>query len=676
MPIERVIGGVIYEFPDNTPEAVIRRFETQKSGTPSPVAPTPVPRAPRPEAFSTGPGSQFLQGLTMGFSDEAIAALRAAKGQGKYEDLVKAEREALRKYGEERPVVGGAAELAGAIAPAVINGGASLIPGASRALAQRIGPRAAELLLGTKPTVGRMAATGAGTGAVTAVGTSEQPGLELPAEAAKGAVLGGAGAGAVGAIGKYVAAPAFARLKTSLGFGSADRAADLAIAQALRKDGLTPDQALAALQASQRGEMTLADVGENTAALLRRASAAPGESRRFVKGELAGRELERVSRVSDDLRTLMSGSKDFFTDVQDLMKKRSSDANALYSAAYSAGPLFGPNTAPEIAKLKNLPSFDAAMRAGAKRMADQGVDISDPRNTLRALHETKLALDDMIETAMRGGQTNQAKTLIGMKERMLRDMERASPEYRIAREAYAGDSEMLAAMSEGKNIYGMPEMDMRKLIQRFQSSPSEYDAFRAGIAQAMLERLRAGGPSADPLKTVFPKGVEEKVRRAFRDDAAFDQFKARLLEERQMLGTEKTGFRRTPLDTDLDAGAAGVGAATNLLAGRPVTAAMEAIRAQFPNIAGMPESVAAPVTQRLLTPAQQTDQVIQGILGSLKSQEEQLLRMTGATGTGAAMVGGLSAARPVKQQYPEETTEGAGMPPMPPGASPLRSMAP
>lgn len=676
MPIERMIGGVIYEFPDNTPEAVIRRFEIQKSGGPSPVAPTTAPRAPRPEAFSTGPGSQFLQGLTMGFSDEAIAALRAAKGQGKYEDLVKAEREALRKYGEERPVVGGAAELAGAIAPAVMTGGASLIPGASRALAQRIGPRAAELLLGTKPTVGRMAATGAGTGAVTAVGTSEQPGLELPAEAAKGAVLGGAGAGAVGAIGKYVAAPAFARLKTSLGFGSADRAADLAIARALQKDGLTPDQALAALQASQRGEMTLADVGENTAALLRRASAAPGESRRFVKGELAGRELERVSRVSDDLRTLMSGSKDFFTDVQDLMKKRSSDANALYSAAYSAGPLFGPNTAPEIAKLKNLPSFDAAMRAGAKRMADQGVDISDPRNTLRALHETKLALDDMIETAMRGGQTNQAKTLIGMKERMLRDMEHASPEYRIAREAYAGDSEMLAAMSEGKNIYGMPEMDMRKFIQRFQSSPSEYDAFRAGIAQAMLERLRAGGPSADPLKTVFPKGIEEKVRRAFRDDAAFDQFKARLLEERQMLGTEKTGFRRTPLDTDLDAGAAGVGAATNLLAGRPVTAAMEAIRAQFPNIAGMPESVAAPVTQRLLTPAQQTDEVIQGILGSLKSQEEQLLRMTGATGTGAAMVGGLSAARPVKQQYPEETTEGAGMPPMPPGASPLRSMTP
>lgn len=673
MPVERVINGVIYEFPDNTPPAVLRRFEMEKSGgsTPAPAAP---PSAARPAPFSTGLGSQFLQGLSMGFSDEAVAALRSAMGAGRYEDLVKAEREGLRKYAEEHPVAGTAAEITGAIAPAVMTGGASLIPGASRALAQKIGPRAAELLLGTKPTIGRMAATGAGAGGVTAVGTSEQPLGELPLEAMKGAVAGGATAGAVGATGKYVLGPAFTRLKQAMGFGSGDRTADLAIMQALQKDGLSPQQALAKLQAVERGEMTLADLGENTAGLLRRASAAPGEARRLAKGELAGRELERVPRVAEDLRSLMSGSKDFFTDVQDLIKKRSTDADALYKAAYAAPPSFGPQTAPEIAKLKNLPSFVKAMEQGAVRLADQGLDISDPRNTLRALHETKLALDDMIDSAMRSGNTNQAKTLIGMKERMLRDMERASPEYRIARQAYAGDSEMLTAMNEGRNIYTMPEMDMRKLISRFQSSPSEYDAFRAGISQAMLEKLRAGGPSADPLKTVFPKGVEEKVRRAFKDDAAFDLFKTRLLEERAMLGTEKAGFRRTPLDTDLDAGAAGVGAATNLLAGRPISAAMEAIRAQFPNVAGMPPSVATPVTRKLLTPAQKADSVIDNILDSLKAQESQLLQVTGATGTGAAVAGGLAAARPVKQQYPEESTEAPGVPPMPSGASPLQSM--
>lgn len=677
MPIERVIGGVIYEFPDGTPEATIRKFEAQKTGgTPAPAAAPAKPSASRPQPFSTGAGSQFLQGLTFGFSDEAVAGLRSAMGQGNYEDLVKSEREALRKYGEENPVIGTAAEIAGGVAPAVLTGGASLIPGLSRTVASKVGPRAAQMLFGTKPTIGRMAATGAGAGAATAVGTSEKSLMEQPAEAAKGAVAGAAVTGALGLAGKYIMAPAFQKVKQAMGFGDANKAADIAIARALEKDGLTPDQAAAKIAAVQRGEMTLADLGENTTALLRRASAAPGEARRMAKAELAGREIERVPRVTEDLRTLMSGSKDFYTDIQDLIKKRSTEANALYNAAYSAAPTFSAQTTPDIARLRNLPSFQEAMKKGAKRMEDMGMDIADPKNTLRALHETKLALDDMIETAVRGGEGNQARTLIGMKERLLKDMEKASPEYKIAREAYAGDSEMLTAMQEGQRVYQLPELEMRKLIDRFKDSPSEYDAFRAGIAQSMLDRLRAGGPSADPVKTVFPRGVEDKMRRAFRDDAAFDAFKARLAEEQTMLQTEKAGFRRTPLDTDLDQNAGGVGAATSLLAGRPVAAGMEALRARFPNVVGMPPAIATPTTQKLLAPTNKTDEVLNSIMQSLKQQEQELLTATGAVGAGSALVGGLAAARPVQQQYPEESLGQPGLPPMPSGASPLGSLKP
>lgn len=677
MTIERVIDGVIYEFPAGTSEAVIRRFEAQKTGG-APAAPAAAPSAPaaaRPKPFSTGAGSQFLQGLTFGFSDEAIAGLRSAMGQGKYEDLVKSEREALRKYGEEHPVIGTAAEIAGGVAPAILTGGASLIPGLGRTVASKFGPRAAQALVGTTPTIGRMAATGAGAGAATAVGTSEKPMSEMPAEAARGAAAGATVAGGLGLVGKYVAMPAFRKVKDAMGFGDANKAADIAIVRALEKDGLTPDQAAARIASVQRGEMTLADLGENTAALLRRASAAPGEARTTAKTALAARETERIPRVSDDLRTLMSGSKDFYTNIQDLVKKRSADAKALYDAAYSAAPAFTPQTAPEIARLRNLPSFQSAMKAGQKRMEDLGLDLADPKNTLRGLHETKLALDDMIGTAMRSGETNQARTLINMKERLLADMEKASPEYKVARQTFAGDSEMLTAMEQGQRVYQLPELEMRKMVDRFKDSPSEYDAFRAGIAQSMLERLRAGGPSADPTKTVFPRGVEDKLRRAFRDDAAFDTFKARLAEEQTMLATEKAGFRRTPLDTDLDQGGAGaVGAATNLLAGRPMTAGMEALRAQFPNVVGMPSRIATPTVEKLLTPADKTDAVLSSIMQSLKQQEQELLTATGATGAGAALTGGLAAARPVQQQFPQESTEAPGVPPMPTGGSPLGSL--
>ena len=664
MAKERIINGVIYEFPESMNEAQIRKFEMSKTGgnapTTMPGSTPTAPTGPRPAPMFTGAGGAALQGLTMGFSDEAIARMRAMGGKGSYEDLVKAEREAQRQYAEEHPVMSTAAEVVGGLAPALLTGGAGAIPAVTRA----VGPKVAGYLAGSAPSLARMMGYGAASGATTAIGTSEKPMSELPAEALRGGAAGAATTGALGLTGKYVVMPAYRRLKSALGFGDANKMADVVIVKALEKDGMTPDQALAKMQAAARGEITLADLGENTAKLLRAATAAPGPARREAKDLLSTREMERIPRVSEDLRTLMSGSKDFYTDVQDLMKKRSSDADSLYRAAWDSGAQFTSQTAPDIEKLRNLPSFKEAMKIGAKRMADADLDITDPKNTLKGLHETKIALDDMISEAMRQGKGGQAGVLIGMKERLLKDMEKAAPEYKTARMAYAGDSEMLTAMEEGRRIYQLPEMDMRKLIDRFKSSPSEYDAFRAGIAQTMQERLRIAGPSADPLKTVLGKDMEQKLRRAFRDDNAFDEFTRRLVDEQRMLTTEKTAFRKTAQDADLDSGASGVGAATRLAQGNPLGAAIEAAQATIPRLAGFSPQVAKPLQEKLLTPTAGIDPVMDSIMQSLKAQEQMLLKASGATNVGSAVAGGLAGSRSTPEQYPEDTLA-PGMPPAP-----------
>lgn len=673
MAKERIINGVIYEFPDSMSEAQIRQFERNKTGQTTPTAaPTTsagLPPGQRPEPFFTGFGGAALQGLTMGFSDEAIAKLRSLSGKYSYEDLVKAEREAQRLYAEEHPVLSTTAEIVGGLAPAVFTGGAGAIPNVARV----VGTRGARLLAGSTPSVARMTGYGAASGATTAVGTSEKPLSELPGEAARGATAGAATTGALGLAGKYVVMPAFSRLKSAMGYGDANKMADLTIARALEKDGLTPEQALAKLQAAARGETTLADLGENTARLLRTASAAPGAARRETKDVLTSRQAERIPRVSEDMRTLMSGSRDFYTDVQDLIKKRSEEADALYRAAWDSGAQFTPKTAPDIERLRNLPSFKEAMKAGAKRMADAGLDISDPKNVLRGLHETKIALDDMIAEAVRQGKGGQAGVLMGMKNRLLKDMETAAPEYRTARQAYAGDSEMLTAMEEGRRIYQMPELEMRKLIARFQDNPSEYDAFRAGIAQSMLEKLRVSGPTADPLKTVLGKDMEQKIRRAFRDDDAFEEFKRRLVEEQRMLTTEKTGFRRTAQDVDLDTGASGVGAATRLAQGNPLGAAIEAAQTVAPRLTGMSPRVAQPLAQKLLTPATSVDPVMDSIMASLKAQEQMLMKASLGTNVGAAMTGGLAGVRGTPQQYPQDSMppEDQGVPFQAPPVAPV-----
>lgn len=666
MPIERVVNGVVYQFPDGTSQAVIDNFVTRKSSpgaSGSVAAANPTPAAARPKALMDNALGAALQGASFGFSDEAIAKLRSMMpGAQSYEDYLAAEREGMRKYGEERPVVSTLAELAGSIGPAVITGGYGALP---TVVAKA--PRLASMLTGRAPTVSRAMGYGAGSGAVSAVGTSEKPMSELPGEALAGAAAGATATGALGLGAKYIASPLYQGLKRSLGFGDTNKMADLAIAKALEKDGLTVEQAAQRLKAVSRGEMTVADLGENTAALLRRATAAPGTARLETKSTLAAREAGRIPRVSEDLRTLMSGSKDFYTDVTDLIKKRSAEADVLYQNAWTSAPNFSAKTAPEIDRLRSTPSFQEAMRGGARRMADQGLDITDPKNTLRALHETKIELDDMIEKALTSDRTaNQARILQDMKTKLLKDMEKVSPEYRTARLAFAGDSEMLTAMKEGQRIYQLPEPEVRKLMARFANNPSEYDAFRAGMAQAMLEKIRTAGPSADPYKTIMSRDMDDRLRRAFRDDDSYDLFKQRLQEESRMLQTEKAGFRRTPADTDLDVGgASGVGAATRLMTGSPTGAAIEAIQAAAPRLTGLSPKIAAPTAQKLTTPALAADPVLDSIMKSLKEQEAMLLRASVGANTAATAAGQQAGSRSPKEQYAGEDDQQAGIPPAP-----------
>jgi len=689
--ITKIVNGERLEFPDGTPQSVINRVIAQKSGGMASV-PNPMEaraqaqaamrnRESRPGPLLPGALNEVLQGATLGFSDEAIAAMRAGldprqrkqlseqiTGQpspGSYEDYLKAEREGMRQYQEQNPITSTVANLGGAFVPAMFTGGPGAIPAVSRA----VGPRLAGMLFGRAPSVGRMTATGAGTGAVSAVGTSEKPITEAPSEAALGAVTGGATAGTLGLLGQYVAMPAYRQIKRMMGFNDTNQMADRLIVDALRKDGVDPNQALARLQGMQRGEATLADVGENTAALLRRVSANAGQARQETQTFLSNRAAERAPRISDDLRTLMSGSQDFYTDVTDLIAKRRADADPLYKAAWANAPVITPQNAPDIWAMRGYPSFKAAMEKGIDRMRDRGLPLNSPGNIFRALHETKIALDDMITNNMKEGHKNQAGILLDLKERLLRDMDNVSGPYKIARQAYAGDSEMLTAMNEGRNIYTMEELKLRDFMKRFSKNPSEYDSFRAGIAQAMLERVRAGGPNADPLQLVFPRGSEQRIRGAFRDDQAFEEFKNRLLEERTMLRTETAGLRRNPMDpTQTDQG--GLGPVGTLASGRPVRAAVEAAQNAMPSVAGMtPETAQSAVSKLLMPSAPSTnlgpdpiERTIAGILNSLQQEEAALTSSARRGQVQATVAGGLAAAREPTAQYPED--EGQPQPQM------------
>lgn len=150
-----------------------------------------------------------LQGLTMGFSDEAIggakAGLGALTGEGNYSDLYKKyrdiERQKLEESSERSPIASTVGDIAGSFLPAIASGGAAFAPAAARMGLKQ----AAKLGTGQlAKTAGAKAGLIAGEGAVQALGRSESDIEDLTNDAIDGGASALAITGGLNALGKGV----------------------------------------------------------------------------------------------------------------------------------------------------------------------------------------------------------------------------------------------------------------------------------------------------------------------------------------------------------------------------------------------------------------------------------------------------------------------------------------
>jgi hypothetical protein len=105
------------------------------------------------------------------------------------------------------------------------------------------------------------------------------------------------------------------------------------------------------------------------------------------------------------------------------------------------------------------PLASAIMRLTAKldekgAKPERGVDFIG--NGVKLAHETKLKLDDMITSAQRSGNNNEARTLIGMRDKLVGLLERDdfSSSYGNARKTYAADSKAVDAAQGAADIRG------------------------------------------------------------------------------------------------------------------------------------------------------------------------------------------------------------------------------
>lgn len=121
-----------------------------------------------------------------------------------------------------------------------------------------------------------------------------------------------------------------------------------------------------------------------------------------------------------------------------------------------------------------------------------------PDTRIAALHEAKLAIDDMIDGAAQSGLGNTAKAkLKNIQGQLLDAMDEASPDYKAAREAFAGASPAVNAIEDGivgivKNLKDPALKDAaEKLFSPTTSGPKAIADARAVLEKADPEAWQA-----------------------------------------------------------------------------------------------------------------------------------------------------------------------------------------
>jgi len=142
----------------------------------------------------------LAQGMTMGFSDELTAGMRALLNKKKEQSLKDAynanlqeERTALHESSERSPWVYGASDIAGSVLPAIASGGASLLPLAGKESLRQVLKRGGAKALTSE--LGTIAAGSGAAGGVEALGRSEGTTNDAIAKDVMGGIALGAVAG-------------------------------------------------------------------------------------------------------------------------------------------------------------------------------------------------------------------------------------------------------------------------------------------------------------------------------------------------------------------------------------------------------------------------------------------------------------------------------------------------
>jgi len=267
--------------------------------------------------------------------------------------------------------------------------------------------------------------------------------------------------------------------------------------------------------------------GETVRALARSVANQAPEARNLIDKLANERFASQSARASDFVKKLAGGNVDDIAYKAALRQQAQSANKSAYQAAYN-----DPNAASVftdgIQELMQSPSFRKAMNDVPAKSADRGAltgqkalpmpfdqdefgnyvikrnpDGSVVTPSLEFWDHTKRNLDDMIDSAQRSGNNDDAGTLTGIKRKLTGELDGQVPSYKSARQGAAGFFSAEDALEAGKNFANAPRSipEARQAFSQF--SEDQKKAFRTGHASELIDRIKASSDRTNVINRVF-----------------------------------------------------------------------------------------------------------------------------------------------------------------------------
>lgn len=588
------------------------------------------------------------QGPTLGFADELAGIIQApfiaTKGESLGDAYTRGRdvyRSGVESYQQEQPIGSAVAQGVASLPLGMLNIGRSVAP--------NVGP------------VLRSIGAGGLFGAISGAGAAKTP-EEIAQEAlttgATSAVLGGATEGAmkmvrpVAGVVKAQAGRMIPEGLRSLAGGSSVDLARRRVAQAMLRDGATPDQVTARMSKLGDDAILAESAGYNTRDLLDTMATLPGRTKNYTEDLIRQRQSQRGGRITTAAQQQLSPTGARLADsVESLITKRDVEATPLYEQLKTV-------TIQTDDDLKQI--LDAAKKLGAFSRAEristglrEPFTLKDLKNTtdvsMTDLDKVKRGLDDIINsksaTNERGDFNEFGRSVIKLKQDFLKRLDDATVDpdtgaslYKNARNAYAGPSALISAAELGRTVLNKPATTIRTLVKDM--SDSELESFRVGAYEGLRDLAGTQSGQTRLLNMWKEPATQERLKEIFPSERAYREFASNVAAEARKKEIQSVGRGSGTAGREArmeDVGAETLKDTVNLAAAAKTMDVGSLLNMLSNNMArtSVPEPVRNEIGRILMSRATSADEVkiLRNVIDKMKKEQEAQARTSGIIGS-------------------------------------------